>query len=115
MSDNYETQDAQFDSPPADACPGCGKRPGEGLTPGCEHPAGCGYWRQAIPQWSETRRYQISFESRVSDETDLLRVKVRLASGAEDHEWVNATLDAGRECFPTLFDKRIKDVERLTS
>ncbi len=28
-----------------EACPGCGKRPGEGLTEGCEDPLGCGFWR----------------------------------------------------------------------
>jgi len=25
------------------ACPGCGCKPGEGRTPGCNHPDGCGY------------------------------------------------------------------------
>jgi hypothetical protein len=28
-----------------DACPGCGCRPGDGLTEGCSHEFGCGYWR----------------------------------------------------------------------
>lgn len=28
-----------------DACPGCGCRPGDGLTDGCEDPDGCGYFR----------------------------------------------------------------------
>lgn len=27
----------------ADACPGCGCLPGDGRTPGCHHPEGCGY------------------------------------------------------------------------
>lgn len=27
----------------ADACPGCGCRPGDGATPGCTHPLGCGF------------------------------------------------------------------------
>ena len=26
-------------------CPGCGCEPGEDLTPGCDHPLGCGFWR----------------------------------------------------------------------
>lgn len=26
-------------------CPGCYCVPGEGLTEGCDHPDGCGYWR----------------------------------------------------------------------
>jgi hypothetical protein len=26
------------------ACPGCGCEPGDGVTPGCSHPDGCGYW-----------------------------------------------------------------------
>jgi hypothetical protein len=31
---------------PIDApCPGCGCKSGEGLTPTCSHPAGCGFWR----------------------------------------------------------------------
>lgn len=29
-----------------DACPGCGCEPGDGLTDGCEHPEGCGYFRE---------------------------------------------------------------------
>jgi hypothetical protein len=32
---------------PIDApCPGCGCKAGEGLTPTCSHPAGCGFWRE---------------------------------------------------------------------
>ena len=27
-----------------DACPGCGCKPGDGVTPGCTHPNGCGAW-----------------------------------------------------------------------
>lgn len=27
-----------------DACPGCGCVAGDGRTPGCTHPEGCGYW-----------------------------------------------------------------------
>lgn len=26
-------------------CPGCGCAPGDGVTPGCHHPMGCGYLR----------------------------------------------------------------------
>jgi hypothetical protein len=29
-----------------DACPGCGCRPGDGITPGCNDPMGCGYWKE---------------------------------------------------------------------
>lgn len=32
--------------PIPDSCPGCGKNPGDGLTDGCNHPDGCGFWRQ---------------------------------------------------------------------
>lgn len=28
-----------------EACPGCGCKPGDGITFGCDHPEGCGYWR----------------------------------------------------------------------
>lgn len=28
-----------------EACPGCGCRPGDGITTGCFDPDGCGYWR----------------------------------------------------------------------
>lgn len=28
-----------------EACPGCGCRPGEGTTDGCDDPAGCGFYR----------------------------------------------------------------------
>jgi len=34
-------------APPVDdeACPGCGCKPGDGLTDGCFHPVGCGYFK----------------------------------------------------------------------
>lgn len=28
---------------PVEACPGCGCMPGDGRTPHCSHPDGCGY------------------------------------------------------------------------
>lgn len=37
-------------------CPGCGCGPGDGLTAGCSHPEGCGYWKafddpkQSLPE-----------------------------------------------------------------
>lgn len=31
-----------------DACPGCGCLPGQGLTPDCHDPDGCGYWRDQL-------------------------------------------------------------------
>lgn len=30
-----------------EACPGCGCLPGDGTTPGCDHPGGCGVWKDA--------------------------------------------------------------------
>lgn len=30
----------------SEACPGCGCLPGDGLTEGCNHPEGCGFFRQ---------------------------------------------------------------------
>jgi hypothetical protein len=30
----------------AEGCPGCGNRPGAGVTDGCDHPLGCGFWRK---------------------------------------------------------------------
>lgn len=32
--------------PPDEACPGCGCKPGDGLTDGCFHPVGCGYFKR---------------------------------------------------------------------
>jgi len=29
---------------PADACPGCGCQPGDGVTRGCSDPDGCGFF-----------------------------------------------------------------------
>lgn len=29
-----------------EACPGCGSRPGDGITPGCDDPMGCGHNRR---------------------------------------------------------------------
>lgn len=31
-------------------CPGCGCFPGDGRTPGCHHPEGCGYLESEIPE-----------------------------------------------------------------
>lgn len=30
-----------------ETCPGCGCRPGDGLTVDCDDPNGCGFWRAA--------------------------------------------------------------------
>lgn len=30
------------------ACPGCGCVPGDGYTPGCEHPDGCGFYKDSF-------------------------------------------------------------------
>jgi hypothetical protein len=30
----------------AERCPGCNAAPGDGLTAGCNHPDGCGFWRR---------------------------------------------------------------------
>lgn len=32
--------------PPDEACPGCGCKPGEGITETCNHPQGCGFWKE---------------------------------------------------------------------
>lgn len=32
------------DAEDPEACPGCGCLPGDGLTPGCNDPDGCGYY-----------------------------------------------------------------------
>lgn len=29
----------------SEACPGCGCKPGDGITANCYHPGGCGFWR----------------------------------------------------------------------
>jgi len=33
----------------ADACPGCGCEPGDGVTASCNDPAGCGYFKAQAP------------------------------------------------------------------
>jgi hypothetical protein len=35
----------EVDDPEEHPCPGCRCRPGEGVTDGCMHPDGCGYWK----------------------------------------------------------------------
>ena len=32
-----------------EACPGCGCKPGDGYTEGCDHPDGCGFFRTGDP------------------------------------------------------------------
>jgi hypothetical protein len=39
---SYIREDEEEDEDP-EACPGCGCLPGDGRTPGCTHPAGCGF------------------------------------------------------------------------
>jgi hypothetical protein len=34
-------------------CPGCHAQPGDGLTEGCNHPDGCGFWRQFVGDTAE--------------------------------------------------------------
>jgi formate dehydrogenase maturation protein FdhE len=34
----------------AEACPGCGCKPGDGITESCEHPEGCGYFKSEEAQ-----------------------------------------------------------------
>jgi hypothetical protein len=41
---HYEWVEEQ-ETASAEACPGCGCMPGDGLTKRCWHPAGCGFWR----------------------------------------------------------------------
>lgn len=36
-----------------DACPGCGTRPGDGISDDCYHPEGCGYWREQYAKYKE--------------------------------------------------------------
>ena len=40
--------------PHAEDCPGCGFSPGDGLHPTCNHPNGCGHWREL--EGEETRK-----------------------------------------------------------
>lgn len=42
-NDYYEA--ARVD-PNDEYCPGCAARPGDGINQHCEHPLGCGFWRQ---------------------------------------------------------------------
>jgi len=47
--------DIDFDTVQAlDACPGCGCVPGDGVTEGCDHPDGCGYYKPTTPDLGET-------------------------------------------------------------
>lgn len=34
------------DSYHSENCPGCGWGPGDGINPTCNHPQGCGHWRE---------------------------------------------------------------------
>lgn len=35
-----------FEEDDPEACPGCGCKPGDGITPGCDHPMGCGFFKE---------------------------------------------------------------------
>jgi len=32
-------------------CPGCGAAPGDDLNEDCNHPEGCGFYRDLTPEW----------------------------------------------------------------
>lgn len=36
-----------------EACPGCGCLPGDGITETCDHPDGCGYFKDLADELSE--------------------------------------------------------------
>ncbi len=40
--------DTEDEDEAEDACPGCGKEPGEGVTESCNHPNGCGFWKEEM-------------------------------------------------------------------
>ena len=42
-SDCYEAHEEN--AVPEDACPGCGRRPGDGVSASCTDALGCGYWK----------------------------------------------------------------------
>lgn len=43
---DWELEGAEpFSGGAAEACPGCGCEPGDGVTKACAHPIGCGYWK----------------------------------------------------------------------
>jgi hypothetical protein len=43
LTRHYRCHRAKFDGEDDMSCGGCGCKPGEGRTPGCTHPEGCGY------------------------------------------------------------------------
>lgn len=45
LKDLLSIDDEIPDTVDAEACPGCGSRPGDGRTDGCDDPLGCGYFR----------------------------------------------------------------------
>lgn len=49
-TDRPADDDDEFEVTDPEACPGCGTKPGEGVTPDCDHPAGCGYWKEVSPE-----------------------------------------------------------------
>lgn len=58
-----------FLSKTVEACPGCGCRPGDGITEKCNHPAGCGYWKEEHRKMTNPDVYPITaaFEKEVRE------------------------------------------------
>lgn len=48
LKDDLEEENLTVEEDEACACPGCGCKPGEGLTDSCTHEEGCGYFKQLI-------------------------------------------------------------------
>lgn len=53
-----------------EACPGCGCKPGDGITAACNHPEGCGYFKQVAPAARGTEAAKLQDISRHPDARD---------------------------------------------
>lgn len=76
-----------FDTPPPDPedCPGCGCKPGDGITRGCEAEAGCGYYRAAVKaDLALSRPAPFEVELRVWTDKGGMR---RLVLWSNDNPW----------------------------
>lgn len=100
------------DEADAEACPGCGRKPGDGYGADCNDPTGCGYWkdwaREAMEELrGEMRRDGAMEESKQGDYFDRY-MQETLALEERRAKQLNAPLIS--ESYGKIRQKRVQEL-----
>lgn len=110
MKDDFDTQLEDLGKPDSQACPGCGCMPGEGMTPECNDPNGCGYWRQQHNANAEERP-PLSVEIPPEIQQQIIDVVVGHSVGAD----MDAGFDAGEFSGPAHSDMEQEALQMIAN